>query len=179
MPASSYDSPAPARTPARTSARTPARQIDPESPHFIGVRPLKSGFKAEITIKGEKRDCGVHATAEDAARARDAEAMKEGVKRLNFPLEAFEESPAPTKKTKTPAKTPSKTPTKTPVKSPAAKTPIKSPVRPDSPAVATEEDTEEEISAGPSLLKKLIWVLMPVLIILISYYLRQPAVQAL
>ena len=31
----------------------------------------------------------MHATAEEAARARDAEALKEGVKRLNFPLETL------------------------------------------------------------------------------------------
>ena len=35
----------------------------------------------------------MHATAAEAARARDAEAMKEGVKRLNFPLETYVESP--------------------------------------------------------------------------------------
>ena len=40
-----------------------------------------------------QRDCGVHATAEEAARARDAEALKEGVKRLNFPLETFMDTP--------------------------------------------------------------------------------------
>ena len=44
-----------------------------------------------ITCCAAQRDCGVHATAVDAARARDMEALKEGVKRLNFPLETYAE----------------------------------------------------------------------------------------
>mmetsp|Transcript_9411 Transcript_9411/g.16165 ORF Transcript_9411/g.16165 Transcript_9411/m.16165 type:complete len:176 (+) Transcript_9411:142-669(+) len=161
------------RTPGARGARTPGKGADGDSPRFIGVRPMRSGFKAEITIKGEKRDCGVHSTAEDAARARDAEAIKEGVKRLNFP--ADEISDTPTKKT--PAKTLAKTPVKTPVKSPGltpAKSPFGSPfttpIRTDSPeTLAVEEETE----AAPSPLKKLIWVLMPCIVMLIAFYLQR------
>jgi hypothetical protein len=39
------------RTPGARGARKGA---DGDSPRFIGVRPMRSGFKAEITIKGEK-----------------------------------------------------------------------------------------------------------------------------